>query len=236
MAYADRHGYGDWKALALLHEGIATAMLGRFDDGLVLIRRYQSYNGLQRALYAALSRGFEAQVCLWAGKTDEARKALDAAFGAAKRYNERHWDAELHRLHGELLLTENHDNAAGAETCLRKALEVSGAQQARSLELRAATSLARLWKEQGRMQDAASLLGPIYAGFTEGFDTRRCCEPWQDSTGHRCRRVPRSLGGVCSRVQRPRNFAGRFSTNALMPSSASAVEAARTSACASSSS
>lgn len=155
----------------MLQEGIAETMLGRFDEGLMLIRRYAIAPGSPRVLYAALCRAFEAQGCLWAGKRVEARAALDAAFAAVQKYNERHWEAEIHRLDGELRLAENPGDSAAAETAFRIALDIAHTQQARSLELRAATSLARLLRREGRKQESDSLLRPVYAWFTEGFDT-----------------------------------------------------------------
>jgi len=87
----------------------------------------------------------------------------------AEGRGERFIEAEIHRLHGNLLLAEN--GSAEAEACYVKALEVARVQQARSLELRAAGDLARLWAERGERVRAADLLVPIYSWFTEGFDT-----------------------------------------------------------------
>ena len=84
---------------------------------------------------------------------------------------ERYYEAEIHRLKGELLLQQNSDNQAEAETCFHHALEIARNQQAKSFELRAATSLARLWQQQGKRQEAHDLLAPVYGWFTEGFDT-----------------------------------------------------------------
>ena len=84
------------------------------------------------------------------------------------------WLAEIHRLRGELLLQAapgDSDAADRAEACFQQALAVAREQQAKSLELRAATSLARLWQTQGRRAEAHDLLAPIYGWFTEGFDT-----------------------------------------------------------------
>ena len=86
-------------------------------------------------------------------------------------YEERYWEAEIHRLKGELLLTRSAENQREGETCLHKALDVARRQQAKSLELRAAMSLARLWQQQGKRVDARALLAPIYDWFSEGFDT-----------------------------------------------------------------
>ena len=87
------------------------------------------------------------------------------------RTGSQYWAAELHRLRGELLLQAAAENHERAETCLHQALAVAREQQAKSLELRAATSLARLWRDQGRRTEARDLLAPVYGWFTEGFDT-----------------------------------------------------------------
>jgi predicted ATPase len=79
------------------------------------------------------------------------------------------WDAELHRLTGTVLLAEN--NLDEGQACLQQAIRIAQAQQAMSLELRAVTSLARLWGEQDRRAEARDLLAPVYGWFTEGFDT-----------------------------------------------------------------
>jgi len=82
------------------------------------------------------------------------------------------WQAELYRLKGELLVQEGGMHAVReAEECVRLALTVARRQQAKSLELRAAMSLARLWQQQGQRTEAYELLAPIYGWFTEGFDT-----------------------------------------------------------------
>jgi predicted ATPase len=84
---------------------------------------------------------------------------------------ERHTEAELHRLHGELLLRQAVPDAPQAESCFQQALAVARHQQAKSWELRAAMSLSRLWQQQGKRDEARQLLAPIYDWCTEGFDT-----------------------------------------------------------------
>ena len=83
----------------------------------------------------------------------------------------RYLEAEIYRLTGELLLQQAIPNASQAETCFHQALDIARCQQAKSWELRAATSLARLWQSQGKRQDAHDLLAPVYEWFTEGFET-----------------------------------------------------------------
>ena len=89
----------------------------------------------------------------------------------AKNWEEGNYEAELCRLKGELLLQQATGSDGEAETCFRQALDIARRQQAKSLELRAAVSLSRLWRYQGKRAEAYDLLAPIYSWFTEGFDT-----------------------------------------------------------------
>ena len=85
---------------------------------------------------------------------------------------ERWFEAELRRVQGEWLVTHRRDERQRAEACFNRALTVAREQNARTWELRAAMSLARLWRDQGKVQQARELLAPLYGWFTEGFDTR----------------------------------------------------------------
>jgi DNA-binding SARP family transcriptional activator/predicted ATPase len=111
-----------------------------------------------------------AQVCGKAGRVKQGLASIDEALSEARTHNERWWDAELHRLRGELLLLHGAD-ASDAEAALLRAISIARAQQARSLELRATMSLARLWSVQHRSEDARRQLSDLYAWFTEGFET-----------------------------------------------------------------
>jgi predicted ATPase len=103
------------------------------------------------------------------GKSGESLELLEDAIASIAVSGERWWQAELHRLRGRLLAARGqHDES---EACFRCAIEVSRGQSARTLELRAATSLARLWSDRGRNVEARDLLAPVYGWFTEGFDT-----------------------------------------------------------------
>ena len=105
------------------------------------------------------------------GQPEEGLRLLAEALTVARHTGERWWEAELYRLKGELLLALSQDHQAEAETCFRQALELARYQQAKSLELRAALSLGRLWQHQGKRAEAYQLLAAIYGWFTEGFDT-----------------------------------------------------------------
>ena len=104
-------------------------------------------------------------------QVDEALDALKVVWETMERTGEHWWKAEVHRLKGDLLLHQSTSDVAQAENCFRQALDVARNQQAKSLELRAATSLARLWQSQDKRQEAYDLLAPVHDWFTEGFDT-----------------------------------------------------------------
>ncbi len=105
------------------------------------------------------------------GQAEEGLKTLDEALAAVHNAGERHWEAGLYRLRGELLLKSKVQRLSEAETYFRQAIEISRRQSAKSLELRAVTSLSRLWQRQGKKVDARKMLAEIYGWFTEGFDT-----------------------------------------------------------------
>jgi predicted negative regulator of RcsB-dependent stress response len=115
--------------------------------------------------YSLLARAYQR-----AGLTEPALAALQQALAEAEHTQEHWWDAELHRLRGELLLAQGATPAA-AEGAFQQASTIAQAQQARCLELRAALSLARLWQRQGRAQAGRQLLEPLYAWFREGLET-----------------------------------------------------------------
>jgi predicted ATPase/DNA-binding SARP family transcriptional activator len=114
--------------------------------------------------------GLLAQVCGRAGRAEDGLAAIDEGMAASRAHNERWWDAELHRVRGELLLAGGAD-AHDAEAAYVRAIEVARTQQARALELRAATSLARLRSTQSGADDSRRLLQNLYSWFTEGFGT-----------------------------------------------------------------
>jgi len=168
----ERYGHSHGQTMATWFMGVALCVLGRVEEGLALIR--QGIEALQATgslMNLAMSNGFLAEQCLAHGRVSEAHAALDAAFSFVEPLNNRWWEAELYRVKGELLLAGNAADTAGAEACFDKALEVARNQQAKSFELRAATSLARLWQKPGRSHEARAVLQPVYDWFTEGFDT-----------------------------------------------------------------
>ena len=160
--------------------GWAIAVQEHSPEGLVQIRQgldtYRSTGAeWQRSNYLTLLA--EASGLL--GQPEGGLAALEEALTMIEQTGERYYDAELHRQRGELLLlhaakshpAQGSGDQHEAETCFQHALDVARQQQAKSLELRAAMSLARLWPRQGKRQEAYDLLTPIYGWFTEGFDT-----------------------------------------------------------------
>jgi predicted ATPase len=105
------------------------------------------------------------------GQFDEASRYIGEAMTAVDRTKERWWEAEVHRVAGEIVLMSAEPDAAKAEAYFERALAIARAQKARSWELRGTMSMARLWRNQGKRQQARDLLVPIYGWFTEGFDT-----------------------------------------------------------------
>jgi predicted ATPase len=112
-----------------------------------------------------------ADVCAHLGHPDDSLRALAEAHALAEQHEDRWWEAEIHRLQGVVLLRQPGASQAEAEAWVQRALDVSRRQEAKSLELRAATSLSRLWQQQGKGAEAYKLLAPVYGWFTEGFDT-----------------------------------------------------------------
>lgn len=110
------------------------------------------------------------------GQFAEASSCIDEATATLEKNKDRLWEAEVLRLSGEVALMERVPSVTKAEVYFERALEVARRQQAKSWELRAAMSLARLWRDQGKVQQARELLAPIYEWFTEGFDTRDLTE------------------------------------------------------------
>jgi predicted ATPase len=170
IAAAQEHGLAMVVADGRIMRGAARAMLDPRDECVTEIRE-----GL--AAYRATGARFQntyhlillAQALAACGHHGEALAALREAAALVEETGERYVEAEIYRLEGSLRLAEN--GAAEAEACYVKALEVARAQEARSLELRAAGDLARLWAGQGRRSEARDLLAPIYGWFSEGFDT-----------------------------------------------------------------
>jgi class 3 adenylate cyclase/predicted ATPase len=150
--------------------GVALAGQGAVDEAIARIREgVTKWTRLGRTLLLPYGLAFLGEVLVRHGDQAAALAALREGLEVAGATGEHVWDAELHRIHGLALAAQNHLDEGQAS--LRQAIRIARAQQAKSLELRAATSLARLWGERGRRAEARELLAPIYGWFTEGFET-----------------------------------------------------------------
>ena len=166
-----RHDLAMWGAGAVVLEGWAAGARGDAAAGLSTIKRGMAGWAAVAAL-GAFYRSLAAELCLVTGDTSGGLAAVDAGLAAVARTGYAQDEPELLRLRGELLLREGPAGAADAERSMLRALQLAAERQARSFELRAATSLARLWQARGQGGQARALLSGVYDRFTEGHDTR----------------------------------------------------------------
>ena len=152
--------------------GWALAMQGQGKEGMAQVRQgIAAWRATGAAQLVPFLCTMLADVADHLGHTEDGLQALAEAHTLVEQQEERYWEAEISRLRGVLLLRQPGTPQAEAETWLRRALDVARRQEAKSLELRAAMSLARLWQQQGKRAEAYDLLAPVYSWFTEGFDT-----------------------------------------------------------------
>ena len=172
VALASEHGFPYWAARGRILQGWADAQRGEATTGIALIRDgLAATEATGAGARAPLILTLLAEALALAGKIEEGLAALDDALAKAAISGVRGSNAEIHRLHGELTGRLPHPDPAKAEDSFRTALAIAREQGTRGYELRAATSLARLWRERGRWDEARELLAPLYGSFTEGFDT-----------------------------------------------------------------
>jgi class 3 adenylate cyclase/tetratricopeptide (TPR) repeat protein len=172
LAISEQHGFRQWLGLARAIRGICAAVLdasaGRLDEVKTALDEYQR---------AGYQLGLTAQIVLLCpalllrNEPEAALELIDHGLSIVSHNSERFLEAELYRLKARALLVRGAPNAE-AESLLDQALRTARTQQARSLELRAATDLARLWMNQGKRVEARDILSSIYGRFTEGFETR----------------------------------------------------------------
>jgi predicted ATPase len=169
---AKEQGFPDWMAFCAILRGWALAHQGQVQTGIEQLHqgvRAHNATGAQilRPYWLALLA--KAQESL--GEPEAGLTVLTEALKRVDTTGEQWFESELYRLKGALLLQQSSDNSTEAESCFHHAISIAQSQQAKSLELRAATSLARLRQQQGKRQEAHDLLAPVYGWFTEGFDT-----------------------------------------------------------------
>ena len=172
VGLAEEKNAAFWRAGGTTHRGCALAMTGKAADALHMINTgMTAVRSTGATMFSPLYLSYLARACVELGKFDDASHWISEARVAVQTSKESWWEAEIDRIEGELALKSPLD-VARAEGYFERALAVARQQQAKSWELRAATSLARLWRDQGKVRQARDLLAPVYGWFTEGFDTR----------------------------------------------------------------
>ena len=173
IALSTEHGFPFWLGWGTIMKGAVQIQQGSIADGIALIEQ-----GLKRFEQAGVGMGRPTHLAYLAaahntlGHHEEALKLLADGIEIVEHRQGDMYEAELHRLKGGLLLTADSGNQAEAESCFRKALDVACRQNAKSLQLRAAMSLANLDRSQGKSGDARAELSPVFDWFTEGFETK----------------------------------------------------------------
>jgi predicted ATPase len=172
MMIADEHQITQYATLSRVLHGWSLVHLGQREGGLgeleanITHSRRTGVAFMRSWMLAAFADSYAE-----AGDAVRAELIIDEALKHVERTGERLWEADLYRLRGELILVSSTDDSDQAQMSLLHALEVARKQGAKSLELRAASSVAVLWRKQGRAADARTLLAPVYDWFTEGFET-----------------------------------------------------------------
>lgn len=167
---ANENGFIGWLGTSMTYQGNAWSMLGHLQEGISkTLEAITFYNQLQIKLNSPGILCLLAQAYQMLGHLDESSTTLEQAIKLIEQTEEHFWEAEIYRVKAQLLLEKN--DAAEAEACLLKSIDVARRQEAKSWELRTAIDLSRLWQSHGKKEEAYSLLANIYNWFTEGFDT-----------------------------------------------------------------
>jgi predicted ATPase len=172
VVLADAKGAFSWKARGLWRRGCVLALTGKAADAVqMLTSGITASRSTGATLWLPWVLSCLAKAYAELGQFDDAWRSIDEAMRAVETTKEKWCEADIHRTAGEIALRSPAPDAAKAETHFERALEVARQQQAKSWELRAAMSMARLWRDQGERNEARDLLAPVYGWFTEGFDT-----------------------------------------------------------------
>jgi len=172
MSLATEHGFPLWITAGTWLHGAALAQQGYLDEGIAQLRQGRdALRATRTELLGPMILIALAEAHAKAGRPDGGHELLVDAQDVVARTAQHFWEAEVYRLQGEYLLAQSAAHASETEACFHHALDITRRQQAKAWELRAATSLARLWQSQGKRQEAYDLLTPVYGWFTEGLDT-----------------------------------------------------------------
>ena len=172
MTLSTEQGFPYWLAYGTILRGWALTAQGEGAEGIAQMRQgLVAYRATGAEIHRTYFLGLLAEAYGKVGQPEEGLTVLVEALDTVNKTGERNWEADLHRCKGELLLIQQGQKVGEVEECFRKALDTARRQQAKSLELRAAMSLSRLWRQEGKQEEAHQLLAEIYGWFTEGFDT-----------------------------------------------------------------
>lgn len=172
MALATEHDFLFYLATGTVLKGWAIVDEGEGEQGIAQIRQgLAAYQAIGAKLILASGCYMLADACKELGRSQEGLEALAQALALVQKHGEHFWEAELYRLKGDLLLLQSTSHHKQAEACFKKAIHLARRQHAKSLELRAAKSLVRVWGQQGKKNQAHSLLAKLYSWFQEGFET-----------------------------------------------------------------
>jgi predicted ATPase len=172
VALAEEKGSLYWKALGMVSQGCVLALTGRASDAIeMLISGMAALRATGTTLFLPFFLPHLACAHAELGQFEAAWRCIGEAMTTAETTKETWCEAEIHRTAGEIALMSPEPDAAKAQAYFERAIAIARAQQAKSWELRAATSLARLRRDHGKRQQARDLLAPVYGWFTEGFDT-----------------------------------------------------------------
>jgi predicted ATPase len=170
---ADEKGAALWKALGTMEKGCVLALSGKPSEAIELIASgITTYRSTGSRVYLPFFLSHLSWAHAELGQFDDAWHCISEAETAAETTKERWYEAEINRIKGEIALKLPQLDCSQAQAYFERGLALSRAQQAKSWELRAAMSLARLWRDQRKHQLARELLAPVFSWFTEGFDTR----------------------------------------------------------------
>ena len=173
VALAEKKGTLFWKAFGLMHQGCVCALNAQPSDAVRLITSGMEARELTGAtIWVPFFLSYLARAYAELGNFEDARRSIREAITTVERTKEKWCEAEVYRSAGEIVLQAAERDTAKAEAYFNHALTVARGQQAKSWELRTAMSMARLWSDQDKKEQARTLLAPIYGWFTEGFDTR----------------------------------------------------------------
>jgi predicted ATPase len=172
VALAEEKGSVLWKGIGMMNQGGVLALTGRAADAVeILISGIAAWRMTGATVWMPYYLPHLARAHAEVRQFEEAWRSVSEAMTAAETTKEKWCEADIHRMAGEITLMSPESDAVKAEAHFERTIAIASEQRAKSLELRAATSMARLWREQGKRQQARDLLAPICAWFTEGFDT-----------------------------------------------------------------